>query len=93
MMSNRAARHAAFVLVALHAALPVEAEPLKLRLAFIDSEQADAAAARPDELCFVETGKGKARRRTPYILDFDGQCRAVVSTAHHKKRLRTHVSR
>jgi len=78
----------AFLLATLHVALPVEAKPVNPRWAFMDRKDADAAEASPGDLCFVETGKGKAKRRTAYILDFDGQCRAAVSAAHHKKKLR-----
>jgi len=83
----------AFLLAALHVALPVEAKPVNLRLAFMDRKEVGPAEASADDLCFVETGKGKAKRRTPYILDFDGQCRAMNTAVHHKKKLRNHRSK
>ncbi|MHB8270226.1 hypothetical protein [Bradyrhizobium sp.] len=74
--------------VALLALLPVEAKAFDLRETVMDRSKAIAAQISASDLCFVETGRGKARRRTPYILDFDGQCPAVDSAAHHKKSLR-----
>ena len=87
-MRNRTALHVTFLLAALLALLPVEAKPFDLRRTVIDRTRAVAAQISASDLCFVETGRGKARRRTPYILDFDGQCPATDSAAHHKKNLR-----
>ena len=81
----------AILLVALPVVLPVEAKPLDLGWAIMDRKGADAAQAGTSHLCFVETGKGKAKRRTPYILDFDGACPAMDSAARHKKKL-NHMS-
>jgi hypothetical protein len=78
----------AFLLAALHVALPVEANAMNLRWAFMDKTEAVTQPSTGD-LCYVETGKGKAKRRTPYILDFDGQCRAMDSAVHHKKKFAT----
>ena len=92
-MRNRTALRVAFLLAALHVALPVEAKPVNLRLAFMDRKEADTTQAGVSDLCFVEIGKDKAKQRTPYILDFDGQCRAADSAVHHKKTLRYHMSK
>jgi hypothetical protein len=78
---------------ALHVAWPVEARPVNLRLALMNRNEADTTQAGVSDLCFVETGKGKAKRRTPYILDFDGQCRAADPAVHHKKKLRKHTGK
>jgi hypothetical protein len=83
----------ATLLAALHIALPVEAKSVSVRWAFMDRKEADTTQAGISDLCFVETGKGKAKRRTPYILDFDGQCRATDSAAHRKKNIRYHMSK
>ncbi len=66
---------------------------MDLRLALMDRKQTDTTQAGITDLCFVETGKGKGRQRTSYILDFDGQCRAADSAAHHKKNIRYHMSK
>ncbi len=90
---SRAMIRVAFLLAALQVALPVEAKPAYQRWAFMDRKEADATQAGVSDLCFVETRKGNAKQRTPYILDFDGQCRAADSAVHHKKKLRNHVSK
>jgi hypothetical protein len=92
-MRNRTALYVAFLLAALHVVLPVEAKPVNLQWAFMDWKEADKTQAGVSDLCFVEIGKGKASRKTPYILDFDGQCRAMDSAAHHKKKLRNYMSK
>jgi hypothetical protein len=79
--------------VALLVLLSVEAKPFDLRRTVMDRTRADAAQISASDLCFVETGRGKARRRTPYILDFDGQCPATDSAAHHRKNLRYDMSK
>jgi hypothetical protein len=79
--------------VALLALLPVEAKPFDLRETVMDRSKAIAAQISASDLCFVETGRGKARRRTPYILDFDGQCPAADSVAQHRKNLRYDMSK
>lgn len=76
-----------------HVALPVEAKPVILRWTVTDSKEVDAAQASASYLCFVETGNGKAKRRTSYILDFGGPCPAMDSAAHHEKTLRDHMSK
>lgn len=68
--------------------LSVEAKSFDLRRTVMDRTRVDIS-----DLCFVETGNGKAKRRTPYILDFDGQCPAVDSAAHHRKNLRYNISK
>jgi hypothetical protein len=81
----------ATLLIALLVVLPVGAGPLDLRWTIMDGIEVDTAQASASHLCFVETGKGKAKRRTPYILDFGGPCPATDSTAHHKKNIRYHM--
>ena len=93
MISNRTALHAALLLATSHAALPVEAKAANLQLAFMYKSEVEIAEASPSGLCFVETGKGKAKRRTAYIVDFDGQCRSAVSAVHHKRKLRNNASK
>jgi hypothetical protein len=85
--------HLTVLLAALHVALPVEAKPINQQWAFMDRKEVDTTRAGISDLCYVETGKGKAKRQTPYILDFDGQCRAADSAVHHKKKLRNHMSK
>jgi hypothetical protein len=82
----------ATLLAALSVALPVEAEPVNQRWAFMNRKGFDTTRAGITDLCFVETGKGNAKRRTSYILDFDGQCRAADSPAHYKKKRPNHKS-
>jgi hypothetical protein len=82
----------ATLLVALPVVLPIGAQPLKLRGTTLDWG-ADAVQASVSNLCFVETGRGKAKRRTPYILDFGGECPAADSAAYHKKNLRYNTSK
>jgi hypothetical protein len=82
----------AALLAALLVVLPVEAMPVSQRRTVKDKEEANPARANGSHLCFVETGKGEAKRRTPYILDFDNQCPATDSAAHHEKKLRNHRS-
>jgi hypothetical protein len=79
--------------VALLALLPVEAKCFDLRWSSMDRMAADVAQASAGDLCFVETGHGKAKRRTPYILDFGGQCPPMDSAAYHKKNIRYHLSK
>jgi hypothetical protein len=69
-------------------ALPIEAKPLDPRWTITGRMEFDAAQANASYLCFVETGKGKAKRRTPYILDFGGPCPATDSAAHQQKSIR-----
>jgi hypothetical protein len=76
---------------ALLVVLSVEAKSLDLRWSSTDRMAADAAQANASDLCFVETGHGKAKRRTPYILDFGGQCPATDSAAHRKRSIRYHM--
>lgn len=92
-MRSRTTLHVAFLLAALYGAARVEAKPVTLRWTVTESKEADAARANASYLCFVETGKGKAKRRTPYILDFGGPCPATGSAAHHKKNIRYHMSK
>lgn len=93
IMRNRTVLHVAVLLGTLHVASLVEAKAMSLRWAFMDRKEADVTQAGVSDLCFVEIGKGKAKRRTPYILDFDGQCRAMDSAVHYKKKLRNHMSK
>jgi hypothetical protein len=79
--------------VALLALLPVETKPFDLRWSIMDRMAADAAQASAGDLCFVETGHGNAKRRTPYILDFNGQCPPMDSAAYRKKNIRYHMSK
>ena len=81
----------ATLLVALPVVLSVEAQPL--RGTTLDWKGAEAAQASVSNLCFVETGRGKAKRRTPYILDFGGECPAEDSAAYHKTNLRYNMSK
>ena len=91
-MRGRTTLHVAFLLAALHVASRVEATPVTPRWTVTDKE-IDAGRANASYLCFVETGKGKAKRRTTYILDFGGPCPAMDSAAHHKKNIRYHMSK
>jgi len=75
----------ATLLVVLLVVLPVEAKPLDLRWTVMDRMEFDTAQASASELCFVETGKGKAKRRTPYILDFGGPCPGTDSAAREDR--------
>jgi hypothetical protein len=93
MTPTRIALYVTALLAALHFALPVEAEPVNRQWAFVKEKEADAAQAGAGDLCYVETGKGKAKRRTPYIVDFDGQCRAAFSAPPSKRKLRKHIRR
>jgi hypothetical protein len=80
----------ASLVVVLFVALPVMAEPENQRWAFMGRKEAVTAEPSPAGLCFVETGTGKARRRTAYILDFDGQCRArapAIDLGYETRRL------
>jgi hypothetical protein len=92
-MSSRIPLHAALLLTALHAALPVAAKAANLQLAFMNKSEVEIADAGPSGFCFVETGKGKTKRRTAYIVDFDGQCRSAVSAVHHKRKPRNNASK
>ncbi|MHB8267472.1 hypothetical protein [Bradyrhizobium sp.] len=83
----------ATLLVVLPVSSSVEARPLNLRGTTLDWKAADAAQASVSNLCFVETGRGKAKQRTPYILDFGGECPATDSAAYHKKNLRYNMSK
>ena len=83
----------ATLLVALLVMLPVEAKPLDLRWTVMDRMEFDTAQVSASELCFVETGKGKAKRRTPYILDFGGPCPATDSAVRQKKKFRYHMAK
>ena len=93
MTTTRIALYVTALLAALQFALPLEAEPLNQQWAFMKEKEADAAQAGTGDLCYVETGKGKAKRRTPYIVDFDGQCRAASSAPPPKRKLRKHIRR
>ena len=89
-MRHRMALRLASLLAALHIALPVEARPANQQWAFVNSKGADVWQPAAGDLCYVETGKGKAKRRTAYIVDFDGQRRAPSSAPHHARKPRNH---